>query len=228
GDQLLRVNNLSAKDGDGKILFSNINFIVNHDEKIALVSRDSAALTAFYEILAGRTAPATGNYEYGQTITTGYLPNDNTDYFMGANNQDLINWLREYSENKDEQFIRGFLGRMLFSGEEVHKNAGVLSGGEKVRCMLSKVMLAHPNFILFDEPTNHLDLESITALNNGLKDFKGNLIMTSHDHKLVETVCNRIIEITPNGMIDSLMEYGDYLRSEKMKSQRDELYAIPA
>ncbi|MFK7932032.1 MAG: ABC-F family ATP-binding cassette domain-containing protein [Saprospiraceae bacterium] len=228
GDQLLRVNKLSAKDGDGNVLFSNVNFIVNRNEKIALVSRDSAALTAFYEILAGRVEPTTGTFEYGQTITTGYLPNENHDYFKGANDQDLINWLRDYSENKDEQFIRGFLGRMLFSGEEVHKNAGVLSGGEKVRCMLSKVMLAHPNFILLDEPTNHLDLESITALNNGLKDFKGNLIMTSHDHKLVETVCNRIIEITPNGMIDSLMDYGDYLRSDKMKAQREELYAIPA
>jgi ATPase subunit of ABC transporter with duplicated ATPase domains len=164
-----------------------------------------------------------GTIEYGQTITTAYVPNENERYFSGKQDLDLINWLRQYSSNKDEQFIRSFLGRMLFSGEEVHKKSSVLSGGEKVRCMLARTMLLHPNFILLDEPTNHLDLESITALNEAMEQFSGNLIFTSHDHKLTQTVANRIIELTPNGIIDSLMSYDDYLASERIQSQRAEL-----
>lgn len=222
GDQILKVENLSKRDENGDLLFNNISFTINHGEKIALLG-DSTAITALYEVLAGELEPDSGTIEYGQTITSTYIPNENQRYFAGAQDQDLINWLREYSENKDEQFIRGFLGRMLFSGEEVYKQSSVLSGGEKVRCMMAKAMLAHPNFVLLDEPTNHLDLESITALNEALRDFQGNLILTSHDHQLVQTVANRIIEITPNGMIDSLMDFNDYLKADNIKAQRAEL-----
>ena len=228
GDQILRVNNLSKKSDDGSYLFKDVTFIMNHGEKIALIGRDSAALTALFDVLAGKTQPDTGNIEYGQTITSQYLPNENVEYFSNENDLDLINWLRQYSKEKDEQFIRGFLGRMLFSGEEVHKKSSVLSGGEKVRCMLSKMMLNHPNFLLLDEPTNHLDLESITALNNAMRDFKGNMIFTSHDHQLVATSANRIIEITPKGIIDSLMEYDDYLKSDQVTAQREKLYGMVA
>lgn len=225
GDQILKVENLSLQGTDGTPLFSNVSFTMNKGEKIALLSRNATALTAFFDVMAGKAQADGGTIEFGKTINVGYLPNENDEYFTGKGDLDLINWLRQYSEDPDEQFIRGFLGRMLFSGEEVLKQASVLSGGEKVRCMLSKIMLTHPNFILMDEPTNHLDLESITALNNAMTDFKGNMIFTSHDHKLTETVANRIIEITPNGIIDSLMNFDDYLRSDAIHAQRDELYA---
>ena len=224
GDQILKIEKLAKRDMDGDWLFNKVSFTMNKGDKIALLSKDSAALTAFYEILSGEDKADKGNIEYGQTISVEYLPNDNSEFFANANDQDLINWLREYSKDKDEQFIRGFLGRMLFSGEEVYKKSSVLSGGEKVRCMFAKMMLKNPNFLLMDEPTNHLDLESITALNNGLVEFKGNLIFSSHDHQLIQTVSNRIIEITPNGTIDQLMSFEDYLSSEKIKHQRAELY----
>jgi ATPase subunit of ABC transporter with duplicated ATPase domains len=223
GDQILKVDKLSLSGTDGTPLFSNVSFTMNAGEKIALLGRDATALTAFFNVMAGKVQPDSGTIEFGKTINVGYLPNENDEYFTGKGDLDLINWLRQYSNDPDEQFIRGFLGRMLFSGEEVHKKASVLSGGEKVRCMLSKTMLTHPNFILMDEPTNHLDLESITALNNAMTEFKGNMIFTSHDHKLTETVANRIIEIAPNGIIDSLMDFDDYLRSEAIHAQRDEL-----
>lgn len=223
GDQILKVENLSKKDEHGDLLFSNVSFTINQGEKITLLGHESAAITAFYEILAGELEPDSGTIEYGQTITSTYVPNENQRYFAGDQDLDLINWLRQYSENKEEQFIRGFLGRMLFSGEEVYKKSSVLSGGEKVRCMMSKAMLAHPNFLLLDEPTNHLDLESITSLNEAMRDFKGNMIFTSHDHQLTQTVANRIIEITPNGIIDSLMEFNDYLKSENVEEQRAKL-----
>ncbi|MGB3545436.1 MAG: ATP-binding cassette domain-containing protein [Saprospiraceae bacterium] len=226
GDQILKVENLSKRGIDGELLFDKVSFTMNSGEKIALLAREATAATALYEVLAGKTKPDGGTIEWGQTITTEHLPNENEDYFSNARDVDLIEWLREYSKNKDEQFIRGFLGRMLFSGEEVYKKAGVLSGGEKVRCMLSKNMLNHPNFLLLDEPTNHLDLESITALNNALRDFKGNLIFTSHDHELTQTVANRIIEISPRGMIDSLLSYEDYLKSERTEEQREKLYGV--
>lgn len=228
GDQILTVENLSAHSSEGERLFSNLSFTMNKGDKIALISREATALTACYEILSGRRKPDSGKFEFGQTITMGYLPNENEEYFSGDQDLSLIDWLRQYSENKDEQFIRGFLGRMLFSGEEVHKKSGVLSGGEKVRCMLSRVMLAHPNFVLLDEPTNHLDLESITALNNAMRDFSGNMIFTTHDHEMTQTVANRIIEITPNGVIDSLLDYDEYLRSDKIKEQREALYGVTA
>ena len=224
GDQILRLTDLSYTTTTGERLFSNVDIIMNHGEKIALISRESAALTAFYEIVAGKIQPTSGHIEFGQTITFDYLPNENGEFFSNEQDLELMDWLRQYSEEKDEQFIRGFLGRMLFSGEEVYKKSSVLSGGEKVRCMLSKIMLKHPNFLLLDEPTNHLDLESITALNNAMKDFKGNMIFSTHDHQMVQTVANRIIEITPNGIIDRLMSYDEYLASPAIKEQRAALY----
>lgn len=227
GDQILRVHNLSKRNPDGEWLFKNVSFIMNREDKISLLSRDSSAINAFYDVIAGKVKPDSGTIEFGQTITFDYLPNDNSSFFANEQNMELMDWLRQYSEEKDEQFIRGFLGRMLFSGEEVYKKSGVLSGGEKVRCMLSKIMLKQPNFILMDEPTNHLDLESITALNNAMRDFKGNLIFTTHDHQLIQTVANRIIEIGPKGMIDRLIEFDDYIRSEEIKAQRDALYLVP-
>lgn len=224
GDQLLAVRDLKASASDGSLLFSNVSFTVNQGEKITILSREATAVTAFYQILGGKQKADAGTFEFGQTITVGYLPNENQEFFKAANDTDLINWLRQYSENKDEQFIRSFLGRMLFSGEEVHKHSSVLSGGEKVRCMLAKVMLGFPNFVLMDEPTNHLDLESITALNTAMQNFKGNLIFSSHDHALTSSVANRIIEITPRGVIDSLMDYDEYLSSEKIRAEREKLY----
>jgi len=224
GDQILKVENLSKRDEDGELLFGNISFTMNRNEKIALLTRDSNAISTFYQVLAGEVTPDSGTIEWGQTITKEYLPNENESYFSADQNIDLINWLRQYSKEKDEQFIRGFLGRMLFSGEEVHKESGVLSGGEKVRCMLAKMMLAGPNFLLLDEPTNHLDLESITALNNGLQEFQGNLIMSSHDHELIQTVANRILEISPNGTVDSLLSFDEYLKSPVIKEKRAAMY----
>ena len=224
GDQILKIDNLSKNREDGTPLFANVSFTMNRGDKIALISKDNSAMTAFFDIVAGEDIQDSGIIEFGQTITPEYLPNENEKYFSATNDLGLIDWLRQFSEDKDEQFIRGFLGRMLFSGEEVHKKSSVLSGGEKVRCMLSKIMLQHPNFLLMDEPTNHLDLESITALNNAMKDFKGNLIFTSHDHQLMNTIANRIIEITPNGIIDRLMNFDEYIRSEEIKKQREALY----
>ena len=182
------------------------------------------AITALFNILAGEDTDYEGRYQYGQTISPQYLPNDNSAFFSGDQDMNLIDWLRQYSKEKDESFIRGFLGRMLFAGEEVFKRSGVLSGGEKVRCMMSKVMLANPNFLILDEPTNHLDLESITALNNGMRDFTGNIIFTSHDYQILDSVANRIIEITPNGLIDQYMSYSEYIHSDKVHNMRAELY----
>jgi ATPase subunit of ABC transporter with duplicated ATPase domains len=224
GDQLLAVKDLSAKDSEGNILFSNVSFTVNQGEKIAVISQNPIAVSSFFQIIAGKQAAEKGSFEFGQTITVGYLPNENQEFFSAENDIDLINWLRQFAQNKDEQFIRSFLGRMLFSGEEVQKKSSVLSGGEKVRCMLAKVMLGSPNFVLLDEPTNHLDLESITALNTAMQTFKGNLLFCSHDHALTASVANRIIELAPKGIIDSLMNYDDYLVSEKIKGDRQVLY----
>lgn len=224
GNQVLTVENLSASL-EGTKLFSNINFTLNKGDKVALISKNSLALTTFFEVLSGNQAPETGEFLYGTTISSAYLPNDNTQFF--EKDQSLIDWLRQYAqtdEEREEVSLRGFLGRMLFSGEEALKSAKVLSGGEKVRCMLSKMMLAKANFLLLDEPTNHLDLESITALNNGMNDFAGTMIFTSHDHELVNTVANRIIEITPNGLIDKMMTYDEYLADEKIGAQQMELY----
>ena len=225
GNQILSINNLS-KSVDGKYLFKDLNIIVNKGDKIAFVSKNSVALTTFFEIMNKRINPDTGDFTLGTTITTAYLPNDNHEYFEGKMN--LIEWLRQYAqtdEEREEVYLRTFLGRMLFTGEEVLKQSSVLSGGEKVRCMLSKMMLAKANLLMMDEPTNHLDLESITALNNAMRDYQGTLLFTSHDHELVNTVANRIIEITPNGLIDKMMPYDDYLADDKISQLQGELYA---
>jgi ATPase subunit of ABC transporter with duplicated ATPase domains len=225
GDQILQVENLS-KTLNGEVLFSNINFTVNKGDKIAMLSQNSLATTALYDILTGRDTDYKGTFKWGVTINMADIPMDNTEYFAGKNDN-LIDWLREYSPGeKDDQFIRGFLGRMLFSGEEVLKKSNVLSGGEKMRCMFSRMMLQQANLLIFDEPTNHLDLESITALNNGMKDFRGTILFTSRDHELIETVANRIIELTPAGYIDKLMDYDEYINSDVVQKQKDELYAL--
>ncbi|HEY0896905.1 MAG TPA: ATP-binding cassette domain-containing protein [Sphingobacteriaceae bacterium] len=225
GDQILQIEKL-RKELNGELLFSDIDFLVNKGDKIAVLSQNSLATTSFYDILTGRDSDFSGEFKWGVTINIADIPADNSDYFAGKD-LNLIDWLREYSVGeKDEQFIRSFLGRMLFSGEEVLKKSNVLSGGEKMRCMFSRMMLQQANVLLFDEPTNHLDLESITALNNGMKDFKGTILFTSRDHELTHTVANRIIEITPGGIIDKLMSYDEYINSEAVKQQREELYAM--
>jgi ATPase subunit of ABC transporter with duplicated ATPase domains len=223
GDIMLEIDNLSKKDAEGLYLFRNLYLKFNKGDKIAVVSQNPLAITALFKILAGEDSQYGGNFQFGQTISTQYLPNDNSLYFEGEQDQNLIEWLRRYSANKDEAFIRGFLGRMLFGGEEVFKQSGVLSGGEKVRCMLSKVMLSAPNFLILDEPTNHLDLESITALNSGMQEFVGNIIFTTHDYQILDSVANRIIEIGPTGFIDQNMSYHEYLHSEKVREMRHAL-----
>ncbi len=226
GDQILTVENLSGSTEDGP-LYRNINFTVNKGDKIAIVSKSHLAITHLLETIAEENPPETGEVKWGITINKAYLPNDNSSYFEGVD-LNLVDWLRQFSKEKDETFIRGFLGRMLFSGEESLKKAKVLSGGEKVRCMTSKMMLQNPNVLILDEPTNHLDLESITAFNNGLMDYKGTVIFTSHDHEFVNTVANRIIEIGPNGMMDKLMSYDEFLDNAEVKAQRESLYAVKA
>ena len=222
GDQILEVKNLS-KDLHGESLFRNISFDVKRGQKIAVVSSNSLATTAFYQVLAGEDKVFGGSFKWGVTITPTYLPADNTAYFDGRD-LNLIDWLRQYSEEKDETFIRGFLGRMLFSGEETLKQCKVLSGGEKMRCMMSRMMMLKGNLLMLDEPTNHLDLESITALNNGLKDFKGTVLFTTRDHELAQTVADRVLELTPGGLIDREMDFDDYLKDERVKNLKAELY----
>lgn len=224
GDQILHVENLSYSQ-NGEVLFKGLDFFVNKGDKIAILSKDSLAVTSLFKILAGELKQSGGKFTFGQTITSAYLPSNNEAYFNGSDN--LIDWLRQFAEeeNKDEVYVRGFLGKMLFSGEEVFKKSNVLSGGEKVRCMISRMMLAQANFLILDEPTNHLDLESITAFNNALKDFPGTVLFTSHDHEFTHTVANRIIEITPNGFIDKLMTYDEYIENDKVAAQKEALYA---
>ena len=223
GDQILQIEKLSKKL-NGETLFDKVSFTVNKGDKIAILSQNSLATTAFYNILTGRDTDFKGTFKWGVTINVADIPMDNSAYFNGKD-ENLIDWLREYSTGeKDDQFIRGFLGRMLFSGEEVLKKSNVLSGGEKMRCMFSRMMLQQANVLLFDEPTNHLDLESITALNNGMKDFRGTMLFTSRDHELTSTVANRIIELTPGGIIDKLMTYDEYINSDAVDKQREELY----
>ena len=220
GDQILEVENLSASTEDGP-LFTNLSFKINRGDKVAFISDNSLVMTTLFQILAGEKKPDTGSFTYGQTITPAYQPNENSEYF--DTDDSLIDWLRQYSENKDEVYVRGFLGKMLFTGEESLKSARVLSGGEKVRCMLSKMMLAEANFMIVDEPTNHLDLESIQAYNNALRDYKGTLLFTSHDHQFTQTVANRIIEIGVDNHLDKLMEYDDYIADSKIQEQREQL-----
>ncbi|GBF75313.1 ABC transporter ATP-binding protein [Paenibacillus sp. 598K] len=223
GKQLLTVDQLS-KSVDGDQVLSNISFVVNKGDKIALVGPNGLAKTTLFQVVMGELEADAGEYTWGVTTTQAYFPRDNSAYFDGVE-MNLVDWLRQYSKDQDETFLRGFLGRMLFSGEEALKKASVLSGGEKVRCMLAKMMLNGANVLLFDEPTNHLDLESITALNNGLIDFDGTILFTSHDHQFIQTIANRIIEITPNGLIDRTMSYDEYLDSDEIKALRESMYA---
>ena len=222
GDRILDVVNLTFDLPDGTTI-PNVTFHMHKGDKIALISRNNLAVAALFKILAGQAEAKKGTIDWGVTITKSYVPNENSEFFNSDLN--LVDWLRQYSTEKDETFIRGFLGRMLFSGEESLKKCNVLSGGEKVRCMLSKTMLEEANFLILDEPTNHLDLESITSLNNGLMDYQGSMIFTSHDHTFTETIANRIIEITPNGMLDKLMTYDEYIDDPAIEKQLDELYA---
>ncbi len=222
GDQILEIKNL-GKSNSEKTLFNGLDLFVNRGDKIALLSRDSLATTSLYQILVGEQKADSGEFKFGQTITEAYLPNENSEYFNG--DQNLVDWLRQFTEGeKDEVYMRGFLGKMLFSGEEVFKKSNVLSGGEKVRCMLSKMMLAQANLLLIDEPTSHLDLESIQAFNNALKDFPGTVIFSSHDHEFTQTVANRILEIGPKGYVDKLCSYDEYIANEAFEAQRAAIY----
>lgn len=226
GDQMLHVEGLS-KSIDGRLLFSNINFTVNKGDKIALYSKDPLAVSYLFEVLAGKEKADTGKVEWGTTITWSYLPVENNEYFKEP--VSLIDWLREYVPSyvtdADEAYLRGFLGKMLFSGEDIYKKSNVLSGGEKVRCMVSKMMIQNPNFLLLDQPTNHLDLESIQAFNESVINFPGNVILSSHDHTFMQTVANRIIEITPKGLIDRMTEFDEFITNKAVMEQREKLYA---
>lgn len=221
GDQILLIENLSKSNADGP-LFTNLNLNINKGDKIAFISRNQLAVSALFNILADEEKQDAGKYTFGTTIYKAHLPNENAHFFQSELN--LIDWLRQFSKDKDETYIRGFLGKMLFSGEEVLKKCNVLSGGEKVRCMTSRMMLFNPNLLILDEPTNHLDMESIIAYNDALKDYPGTILFTSHDHELVQTVANRIVEIGPKGIIDKACSYDEYLDNENIKEQRKKLY----
>ena len=228
GDQILNVSNLAAST-DGEILFQNIDINLNKGDKVVVYSRDSRATTAFYQILNGYEKADAGTYNWGITTTQSYLPLDNSEFF--CNKLTLVDWLRQWAtseEEREEVHIRGFLGKMIFSGEEALKTSNVLSGGEKVRCMLSRMMMIRANVLMLDEPTNHLDLESITAFNNSLKNFKGTVMFTTHDHEFAQTVANRVIELTPNGIIDRFMSFDEYMDDKKIKELRDKMYAVTA
>ncbi|GAB3533224.1 ATP-binding cassette domain-containing protein [Pontibacter brevis] len=222
GNQLLNVVNLS-KSIEGVPVFTDVNLMVNKGDKIAVIGRNDIAASTFFRVIMGEEKQDSGTYEWGTTITASFFPKDNTEFFETDLN--LVDWLRQFSTEKDESFIRGFLGRMLFSGEESLKKADVLSGGEKVRCMFSRMMLQSGNVLVFDEPTNHLDLESITALNNALRDFDGTILFSSHDLQFVDTIANRILELTPNGIIDKRMSYEEYLSDETIRELRKKMYA---
>ena len=224
GNQLLSVENLSAKV-DGQTVFKNVSFTLDKNDKVAIVGRDDRAASLLFDMLFGEVKPATGEFKWGTTITPSYFPKENNRYFESGE-LNLVDWLRQYSTDKDESFVRGWLGRMLFSGEESQKKSNVLSGGEKVRCMLSKMMLEGGNVQVLDDPTNHLDLESITALNNALRDYPGSLLFASHDLQFIDTVANRIIELTPGGIIDRRMNYEEYLADETLKAQRQKMYQL--
>ena len=222
GNMVLEVSGLGKTDADGTVLFNDVNFNVERDDKIAFVSRDPRAMTALFEILAGHDKDHHGTYNWGITITTAYLPLDNSTFFNTDLN--LVDWLGQWSPDTTESFIRGYLGKMLFSGDEIYKKASVLSGGEKMRCMISRMMLRNANVMMLDSPANHLDLESIQAFNNTLAAFKGNVLMASHDREFIQTVCNRIIELTPNGIIDKRMDFDDYVTSEEIRALQDKKY----
>ena len=221
GNQILEVEGLKAVSDDGTVLFDNVSFTVEKGDKVVFLSREPRAMTALFEIINGNRQAQAGTFNWGITITTAYLPLDNTEFFQSELN--LVDWLSQYGEG-NEVYFKAFLGRMLFSGEEVLKKVNVLSGGEKMRCMIARMQLKNANCLILDTPTNHLDLESIQAFNNNLKLFKGNILFASHDHEFIETVATRIIELTPNGIIDKLMEYDEYISSEAIKEQKEKLY----
>lgn len=225
GDQILEIKGLEIIK-DGETLLSNGELNLKKGDKVAVISKNSLAITEFFQVISGTIEPAKGEYKWGVTTNQSYMPLDNTNYFQDQT-LNLVDWLRQYTKNDEErheEFVRGFLGRMLFSGDEALKSCTVLSGGEKMRCMFSRMMLQKANILLLDEPTNHLDLESITALNNSLMSFKGNILISSHDHELLQTVCNRVIEITPKGIIDREMTYDEYLDDKKVKELREQMY----
>ena len=225
GDQILEIKGLEIIK-DGETLLSNGELNLKKGDKVAVISKNSLAITEFFQVISGTTEPAKGEYKWGVTTNQSYMPLDNTNYFQDQT-LNLVDWLRQYTKNDEErheEFVRGFLGRMLFSGDEALKSCTVLSGGEKMRCMFSRMMLQKANILLLDEPTNHLDLESITALNNSLMSFKGNILISSHDHELLQTVCNRVIEITPKGIIDREMTYDEDLDDKKVKELREQMY----
>lgn len=221
GDKILEVTGLTASV-DGTVLFKDVEFYANKGDKIIFLSKDSRAMTALFEIINNKQRPDAGSYQWGQTITTSYLPIDNSAFFRSE--LSLFDWLCQFSKDTTELYIRGYLGKMLFAGEEVNKRVNVLSGGEKMRCMIARMMLVEANALILDTPTNHLDLESIQAFNNNLIKYPGNIFMSSHDHEFIQSVCNRIIELTPNGIIDKLMDYDDYIADEKIKAIRDQMY----
>ena len=222
GNKVLEVKGLTAYADDGTLLFRDLNFNVEKDDKIVFISRDPRAMTALFQIINGEEKAAEGTYEWGQTITEAYLPLDNSEYFNTDMN--LVEWLSQFAADTNEVYLKGFLGRMLFSGEEILKSASVLSGGEKMRCMISRMMLKNANVLVLDSPTNHLDLESIQAFNNTLKVFKGNVLFTSHDHEFIQTVANRIIELTPGGIIDKIMDYDDYITDPTVAELKAKYY----
>lgn len=222
GNKVLEIHGLS-KSIDGEVLFKDVNFMVEKDDKIVFISKDPRAMTAFFDIINGEDKADQGTFEWGVTITPAYLPLDNSEFFNTDLN--LVDWLCQFSNDTTDLYIKGFLGKMLFSGEEILKKASVLSGGEKMRCMIARMMMKNANCLVLDSPTNHLDLESIQAFNNTLKGFKGNVLMSSHDHEFIQTVCNRIIELTPNGIIDKMMDYDDYITSEEIKALREKMYS---
>lgn len=222
GNQILEVSGLT-KTIDGHTLFRDLNFNVEKDDKIVFISRDPRAMTALFQIINGEEEPDAGTFRWGQTITTAYLPLDNARYFNSDYN--LLEWLGQFAKDTNEVFLKGFLGRMLFTGEELMKKVSVLSGGEKMRCMISRMMLRDANTLILDTPTNHLDLESIQAFNNTLVNYKGNVLFSSHDHEFIQTVANRVIELTPNGNIDKMIEYDDYISDPKISELRERLYA---
>ncbi|MBQ8565638.1 MAG: ATP-binding cassette domain-containing protein [Bacteroidaceae bacterium] len=223
GNKILEVKGLE-KSIEGTMLFKDVNFSIEKDDKVVFLSRDPRAMTALFEIINGNMKPDAGSFDWGQTITTAYLPVDNTDFFNTDMN--LVDWLSQFSEDQSEIYLKGFLGKMLFSGDELSKKASVLSGGEKMRCMIARMMMRDANTLILDTPTNHLDLESIQAFNNTLTTYKGVILFASHDHEFIQTVANRVIELTPNGIIDKIMEYDDYITDERVQAARERMYKV--
>ncbi len=222
GDQILHIENLSYSI-DGEVMFKDVNFNIERDEKVVFISRDNRAVTAFFQIINGEKEAETGTYEWGQTITTAYLPMDNSEYFQ--KDIKLYDWLAQFAKDTSEDYMRSFLGKMLFTNDDIEKKCTVLSGGEKMRCMIARMMMEEPNVLILDHPTNHLDLESIQAFNNNMKSFPGQILMASHDHEFIRTTCTRVIELTPNGIVDKLMDFEEYLVDEDIKALRESKYA---